>query len=147
MICETCGGKQFVNADGSPNNAFEGCDSDSVKPCPSCTVRRDWFNVGKQAGYSGTPQADAKIVNAIASMKWETLEPGKQFPMMPAMGISEVIKQCRVPKASHVAISNHLAPYGFYGIRGHYTNGDAEVYVIDSGDCITPVCADFHPVA
>lgn len=108
------------------------------------TPRRDWFNVGREAGFSGTPTTDGRINSAILAVKWETLEPGKQFAMMPAMGISEVIKQCRVPKVSHVAISNELAPYGFYGIRGHYKNGDVEVYVVDSGDCITPVCADFY---
>ena len=107
-------------------------------------MRRDWFNVGKQAGYSGTEATDARIQNAIDAMEWETLEPGKQFAMMPALGISEVIKQCRIPKVSHIAISNHLAPYGFYGIRGHYKNAYVEVYIVDGGDSITPVCADVY---
>jgi hypothetical protein len=34
--CPECGGKGFVNFDGSKNNAFEGCDSDKTKPCPTC---------------------------------------------------------------------------------------------------------------
>ena len=34
--CPECGGKGFVNHDGSKNNAFEGADSDPTKPCPTC---------------------------------------------------------------------------------------------------------------
>lgn len=35
-ICPTCGGKGFVNLDGTVNNAFQGCDDDPTKPCSDC---------------------------------------------------------------------------------------------------------------
>lgn len=35
-VCPVCDGKGFVNADGTPNNAFEGSDNDPVIPCPRC---------------------------------------------------------------------------------------------------------------
>lgn len=35
-VCQTCGGKRFVNPDGSYNNAFSGSDNDPVIPCPDC---------------------------------------------------------------------------------------------------------------
>jgi DNA-directed RNA polymerase subunit RPC12/RpoP len=39
VACPTCGGKGFVNEDGSLNNAFEGLDRPPVSvfiPCPDC---------------------------------------------------------------------------------------------------------------
>ena len=35
-VCPRCYGKEFLNPDGSPINAFEGCDSDPTIPCPDC---------------------------------------------------------------------------------------------------------------
>lgn len=34
--CPRCHGKGFLNHDGSPNNAFDGLDADSVVGCPEC---------------------------------------------------------------------------------------------------------------
>ena len=34
--CRRCNGKGFLNPDGSPVNAFDGCDSDPVIDCPEC---------------------------------------------------------------------------------------------------------------
>ena len=34
--CPKCNGKGFVNADGSPVNAFEGSDTDPVLVCGEC---------------------------------------------------------------------------------------------------------------
>ena len=113
----------------------------------SATYRRDWKSVGKAAGYCGTPDADSRIARAIDAMNWEALTPGFEFPMMPGMGINAAIQEFRMPKVSHVANSNRLAPYGFYGIRAHYSNGTVQLYLVDSGTELCPVCADFYPVA
>jgi hypothetical protein len=107
--------------------------------------RRDWTNIGREHGHSGTPDLDAKISRAIERLEWLDLATNRQAAMMPAMGISEAIAQLRIPKVSHYAISNELAPYGFYAIRGHYSNGMAQVYIIDAGDSLMPVCMDFTP--
>ena len=34
--CPKCLGKGFLNPDGTPVNAFEGCDSDPTIDCPDC---------------------------------------------------------------------------------------------------------------
>ena len=36
--CPKCGGKGFLNHDGTMNNAFMGSDSDPVISCPECNV-------------------------------------------------------------------------------------------------------------
>ena len=107
--------------------------------------RRDYTNVGKAAGYTGTEEADAKINAAIERLKWLDVENNREVAAMPGMAIKEAIKQLKIPKVSHYAISHELAPYGLVGIRGHYVNGDVQVYLVDSGGCVTPVCMDFTP--
>jgi hypothetical protein len=109
--------------------------------------RRDWTQVGKEAGYSGTEEADAKISAAIERLQWLEVESNREVPAMPGMAINEAIKQLRMPKVTHYAISNELAPYGFVGIRAHYINGTVQAYLVDAGDVVTPVCMDFEPVA
>ncbi len=43
--CSKCGGKGFLNPDGTYHNAFEGSDSDPVVACPYCReVNRFWVN-------------------------------------------------------------------------------------------------------
>ncbi|GAH03632.1 unnamed protein product, partial [marine sediment metagenome] len=55
------------------------------------------------------------------------------------------IKQLRIPHVSRVGYSPALAPYGLYGIEGNYKNGRVQLFVIDHGDAITPLFADFVP--
>ena len=40
QVCLKCGGKRFLNADGSYCNAYKGSDSDPVIPCPECAAER-----------------------------------------------------------------------------------------------------------
>jgi hypothetical protein len=108
-------------------------------------TKRDWTNVGRKEGYSGTPETDAKISKAIERLKWMEVESHREVAMMPGMAINEAIRQLRIPKVSHYAVSHELAPYGFVGIRGHYVNGDVDVFLVDGGDAVTPVCMDFTP--
>jgi hypothetical protein len=115
-------------------------------------MQRNWTTVGqKLAGMEledGVQVIDqAAVVRAIGTVEWQEIPEGGTISvaMMPGEGIKEAIKQLRIPKVSHIAISNELAPFGFYGIRGHYKNGDAEVFLVDTGCSITPVCSDFYP--
>ena len=64
---------------------------------------------------------------------------------MPGMVINKMIQELRIPKVSAIAISNDLAPYGFYGIEGHFKNGRVRIYFIDSGTVMTPVASDHWP--
>jgi hypothetical protein len=112
---------------------------------------RTWTKVGTEV--VGAPLDEgciidrSAVVRAIGSLEWQEIPKGGKLeaPAMPGLGISAAIKQLRIPKVSHVAWSSELAPYGFYGIRGHYKNGDAEIFIVDMGTHLTPVCTEFTP--
>jgi hypothetical protein len=103
-------------------------------------MARNWTKVG--ADHSRTA-----VERAILTLEWREIpkEGTLEAPMGPGEGIKAAIRELKIPRVSHVAWSNQMAPYGFYGIRGHYPNGDAEVYIVDEGTHLSPVCSDFHP--
>lgn len=114
-------------------------------------MKRTWTTVGTQI--VGAELEDRESVidkdtveQAIGTVNWREIpkDGHLEAPMMPGEGIKAAIQTLRIPKVSHVAWSNELAPYGFYGVRGHYKNGQAEVYMVDTGTSIIPVCSDFH---
>lgn len=113
---------------------------------------RTWTKVGERLiGVSldeGVIFDRAAVVRAINSLEWCEIPRGGSIsaPAMQGLNISAAIKDLKIPRVSHVAWSHELAPYGFYGIRGHYANGDAEIYIMDSGTVLTPVCTDFREV-
>lgn len=130
---------------------------------PTTDAQRTWTVVGHQWTHNGERNLDVDswpdvydpdayhekrgrqplVEKAIAALEWETVEGDK--PMMPALSISECIKQLRLPRVSQVAISSDLAPYGFYGIESRYSNGRARVYVLDQGGILLPLASDFWP--
>ena len=73
-------------------------------------------------------------------------EPQLTMGMMQGMGIQSTIKEFKIPMVSHVAVTMAGAPYGLYGIRGHYEKGTqrVELWVMDSGCGITPVLAKVY---
>lgn len=91
---------------------------------------------------------------AIVDLDWIDCEPEVSMPAMPAFTIREAIEQLRIPGVTKVAWCCRatadpefderypLAPYGFYGIEGHYTNGRACIYVLDLGGEATPLCSE-----
>lgn len=97
---------------------------------------RTWTKVGEKHNR-------ATVERAIENIEWRELRGTIEVPMMQGEGIKAAIRELRIPRVSHVAWSNELAPYGFYAIRGHYANGDAEVYIVDRGSDLIPVCSDF----
>ena len=110
---------------------------------------RTWTKVGEALVGSpideGTILGRDMVCRAIDRLQWlEIPKDGTlEVAAMPGLGIKEAIKELKIPKVSHIAISSALAPYGFYGIRAHYKNGDAEIFLVDAGSHITPVCTDF----
>jgi len=108
-------------------------------------TRIDWTERGKLHGHSETEEQRELIMAAMQRMDWlEIPTDGSrlQVAMMPGLGINEAIKQLRLPKVSHIAISHELAPYGFYGIRAHYSNADVDVFLVDRGSDMFPVCME-----
>ncbi len=102
-------------------------------------MERTWTEVGKEH----TENKHGEISAIIDRMEWH----GLPYTMgaMPGMGIKEVIKQLGIPKVSHVAISHELAPYGLMGVKAHYKNGEATIYMVDEGTGIVIIASDFYP--
>jgi len=109
------------------------------------TTQRTWTQIGRE--YVPTDKERREITAAIKRLTWRDVAERRQEGAMQAMGISEAIKQLRLPKVSHYAADGCVfGSYGLYGIRAHYSNGSAEVYVLDYGTGLMPVVTDFHPV-
>lgn len=95
---------------------------------------------------TGAEHTDGKhdaLADAFDALEWQALP--IECAMMPGEGIKHAIRSFRIPKVSHVAISHELAPYGLYGIRGHYPNGSAQIYILDRGSDIVTLASDFEP--
>ena len=84
-----------------------------------------------------------RFATAIAALEWQPLP--CTLGVMPGENIKQVIRAFHIPKVSHVAVSAELAPLGLYGIRGHYANGTAQVYVLDLGSECVPVASELLP--
>jgi hypothetical protein len=113
------------------------------------TKVRTWTKIGEEVVGSpideGTILGRDMVVKAIEELEWREIpkEGTLEAPAMLGLNITEAIQKLKIPNVSHVGWSSELAPYGFYGIRGHYKNGDAEIYLVDQGTDLTPVCSDF----
>ncbi len=97
--------------------------------------RIDWLNVGREY-WEGNQDI---VLAAIKMMTWEELPFSMGFSQ--GYAIKEIIKEFKIPKASHIADSHELAPYGLLGIRAHYTNADVDLFFVDDGIGATPICA------
>ena len=107
-------------------------------------MERNWTNIGSE--YNSTPEQRKKLSAIFEVLEWETVTPdGLTWPMMPALALEEAIKELRLPKVSAVAQSNAMAPYGLIAARCKYTNGMAEVYIVDEGSTLKVLASDFYP--
>lgn len=104
-------------------------------------MRRDYMSVG--AKYIQEGPARRKFEAAVDRLEWKEFKLGTKEAFMSAMGIREAIKYYRICGASHYAISDDMSPYGFFAILGHFTNGMAQVYILDQGDILIPLAVDF----
>ncbi len=103
-------------------------------------MKINWTEIG--AEYSTGEHAREKIIGAYNKMEWLELKDKPTMGFMQGNGIKAAIKEFRIP-AFAVADSFELAPYGLYGIKANYKdNNRVDILVIDSGDSITPVCAN-----
>lgn len=96
--------------------------------------RIDWLSVGKEH-WEGNQD---KITAIIDRMSWQELPCDMGFSQ--GYAIREMIQQFKIPRASHVSDSHELAPYGLLGVRAHYTNADVELFAVDDGCGVSPVC-------
>lgn len=100
-------------------------------------MRIDYTAAGK--AHTETEDQRKILANAIGRMKWET-DFSQPVAFMPGEGIKAFIREFRIPKVSAFAISNELAPYGLYGVRASYKNADVDLFVVDEGSVLVPVC-------
>lgn len=107
------------------------------------TMERNWTTTG--AAYNGTDEQRERLGRIFDSLQWQEIP--CTLPMMQGEAIKAAIRELRLPKASHVADSHELAPYGLVAIRCHYKNGDAQVYILDEGVRLVVLASDFWPNA
>lgn len=101
-------------------------------------MKRTFTEVGKEHSEG----KEAELAGMFDRLDWQAIP--CEMAAMPGMGIKEVIKQLHIPKVSHVASSHELAPYGLMGIKAHYKNGDATIYIVDEGTNCTILASDFY---
>ena len=99
------------------------------------TMRIDWFNVGKDH-WEGNQE---RLTNICASAEWQNIP--CTLGMMPGEAIKAAIKELNIPKVSQVAVLHDLAPYSLCGIRSKYKNAAVDVFIVDEGTHISPLCA------
>ena len=100
-------------------------------------MERTWTEVGKEH----TKNKQEEVAAMIDRLEWQSIP--CTMPMGPGEGLKSVIKELRIPKVSHVAFSHEMAPYGLMGVKAHYKNGDANVYMVDEGSNIVIIASDF----
>jgi len=101
-------------------------------------LNRTWTEVGEQY----TRDKQEAIAAMIERMEWRTLP--CEMGMGPGMAIKEAIKTFKIPKVSRVATSNEMAPYGLLAVEGNYKNGRGQIFMVDDGLSVTPLCTDFY---
>ena len=101
-------------------------------------MKRTWTEVGEE--YTRGKQGD--IAAMIERMDWRTLP--CEMGLGPGMAIKEAIKSFKIPKVSCVATSNEMAPYGLLAVEGNYKNGRGQIFMVDDGLSVTPICTDLY---
>lgn len=122
-------------------------------------AERTWTTVGEEhigtlVIEDGRTLTRELVEQAIEDLDWIETATNPTMPMMPALGIQSAIEQLTIPRVTKVAWCCRatddpefderypLAPFGFYGIEGNYSNGRACVYVLDLGVGLTPLCSE-----
>lgn len=123
----------------------------TAAPTPEpAALRFDWTRVG--ADFNTTPEQRDVLLGVFTALDagesggWLAL-PGT-LPAMPGLAIEEVIAQLRMPRVTHVGVSNVLAPYGLLAIRAHYSGGRqrVELLAVDRGTSVSPLVTRVHPL-
>ena len=102
-------------------------------------MKRTWTQVGEE--HSESKQEE--LANMFDRLEWQSIP--CTLPVMPGEGIKKVIRELNIPKADQVAYSHEMAPYGLMGIKAHYKNGDATIYICDEGCQCVILATDFYP--
>ena len=108
-------------------------------------MKRTYTNIGQSIKTEHGCCTPKIIDKAINTLEWVAVTSITSLPMSQGLAIKEIIKECKIPKVSHVAYMGSIVGYyGFYGIRGHYKNGTAEIFVMDTGTECTIMASDYY---
>jgi len=102
-------------------------------------MRRTWTTIA--AEHNSTTAQRSRLAGCFDALVWRALP--VEVGMMPGENIKAAISELNLPKVSHIAVSHELAPYGLYGIRCRYSDGLAQVYLIDEGSQCSVLASDF----
>lgn len=105
-------------------------------------MTRTWTRIGE----AHSQDQHAQLGAILDGLTWRAIPPGgAEVAAMPGLAMRAAIRELRLPQVSHYAISHDLAPYGLYGLRAHYQDGTANVYLVDDGSQTVVVASDFYP--
>lgn len=104
-------------------------------------MRRDFTTVGKEY----TDHRMDEINAIIENLEWTPVDELGPVGYIQGQAINHFIREMKVPKVFAIAISHEFAPLGFYGIQAQYKNEKVNIYLIDAGTVITPICMDVEP--
>ncbi len=110
----------------------------------SKTMERTWTTKGY--GYNETPEQKEQLAAMFDCLVWLEVSDELTMDMGYAEPINTAINELCIPTVSHVAISNEMAPYGLFGIRGHFSNGWANIYICLEVNNMVVLATDFYPV-
>jgi len=102
-------------------------------------MKRTFTEVGK--GHS--EGREEELSGMFDRLQWRSIP--CTMGAMSGEAIKTAIIELRLPKVDYVACSHELAPYGLLGIKAHYKNGDAIVYMVDEGCSLVVLASDFTP--
>ena len=102
-------------------------------------MKRDYIEIAKDI-YS-KEQIDTGIETID---EWQDMEQNKSLAFSQGFAVNEAVRQFKIPKVSHVAQYGMICGHGLIGIRAHYKNGMAQIYLADNGTACIPVAVDFQ---
>ena len=112
-------------------------------------MKRTWTSASCK--HTATPDKKVLLARMFDSLEWHEVSDGGVMGMKKANGVTVsaamnvAIHELKIPRVSHVTTSNEMAPYGLLAIRGHFTNGWADIYLCDEGHQLVVLATDFHP--
>lgn len=106
-------------------------------------MQRNWTSIGSD--YNASDEQKHKLSTIFDQLEWQEIGKELILPAMPGLGIKTAIRELELPGVSHVALSHEMAPYGLYGIRAHYRDGRADIYLLDEGHGMVLLASDLYP--
>jgi len=99
----------------------------------------DWLSVGERF----TKGKENRIKQSALTVEWKEIPADGTpltLPFLSGDSIKTMIREFEMPNVSHVGLSDAMAPNGLIAARAHYKSQEVEVYAIDTGTHVIPLC-------